>query len=118
MKAIVQDIYGSADVLKLSDIETPEIGDGDVLVRVRAAGLDRGVWHLMTGLPYLIRIMGFGFRGPKMRVPGLDVAGSVEAVGKDVTQFQAGDEVFGICEGAFAEYARVPADKLVQKPTN
>ncbi len=118
MKAIAQDTYGSPDVLKLEDIDKPEFGDDDVLIRVHAAGVDRGVWHLMTGLPYLIRIMGFGFRGPKARVPGMDVAGRVDAIGKNVTQFQVGDEVFGTCDGAFAEYARASQDKLAPKPAN
>ncbi len=102
MKAIVQDTYGSADVLELRNIDKPEIGDDDVLVRVHAAGVDRGVWHLMTGLPYLVR-MAYGLRTPKTRVRGMDVAGRVEAVGKNVTQFQVGDEVFGTCDGSFAE---------------
>ena len=78
MKAIVQDVYGSPDVLELRDIDRPEIGDDEVLVRVHAAGLDRGVWHVVTGLPLMIRIMGFGFRGPRVKTPGNDVAGSVE----------------------------------------
>jgi NADPH:quinone reductase-like Zn-dependent oxidoreductase len=117
MKAIVQDAYGSADVLKLGDVEVPVIGDGDVLVRVHAAGVDRGVWHLMTGLPYVIRL-GFGLRGPKTRVRGMDVSGRVEAVGKGVTRFEPGDEVFGVCDGSFAEYACAREDKLVAKPAN
>ena len=86
MQAIVQDSYGSADVLRSAQIERPEIADNEVLVRVHAAGLDRGTWHLMTGTPYLMRIMGFGFRGPKNRVPGIDVAGTVAAVGSAVTR--------------------------------
>lgn len=117
MKAIVQDRYGSADVLELRDIEKPQVGAGEVLVRVHAAGLDRGVWHLMEGLPYLIRL-GFGLRAPKYPVCGMDVAGRVEAVGEDVTKFQAGDEVFGICNGSFAEYACVRQTKLAKKPAN
>ncbi len=116
MKAIVQDKYGSPDVLSLEDIDQPEIGDDDVLVRVRAVGVDPGIWHLMTGLPYLIRIMGYGLRTPKTRVPGTDVGGTVEAVGNNVTQFGAGDEVFGGCQGALAEYACGKADKLTHKP--
>ncbi len=118
MKAIVQDEYGSADVLKLEDIDAPAIGDHDVLVRVHAAGVDPGVWHLMTGLPYLIRIMGYGLRAPKNRVPGMDLAGRVEAVGKRVTQFKPGDEVFGACNGSYAEYACAEADSLAPKPAN
>ena len=117
MKAIVHDIYGSADVLELRDIDKPEIGDDDVLVRVHAAGVDRGVWHLMTGLPYLVR-MAYGLRTPKTRVRGMDVAGRVEAVGKNVTQFQMGDEVFGTCDGSFAEYACAREEKFAPKPAN
>ncbi len=118
MKAIVQEAYGSADVLELRDIDRPEVGDGDVLVRVHAAGLEPGVWHIMTGLPYLVRLMGYGLRGPKVRVRGNDVAGCVEAIGKQVTRFRPGDEVFGVCYGSFAEYARAPEDKLAPKPAN
>jgi NADPH:quinone reductase-like Zn-dependent oxidoreductase len=116
MRAIVQDKYGSADRLRLSEIERPVIAADEVLVQVRAAGVDRGTWHLMRGEPYLMRILGFGFRGPKNRVPGLDVAGTVAAVGADVTRFKAGDEVFGISRGSFAEYAAARQDKLVRKP--
>ncbi|MGB9339273.1 MAG: NAD(P)-dependent alcohol dehydrogenase [Polyangiales bacterium] len=117
MKAIVQDRYGSVDVLRLQDIDRPELGDDDVLVRVLAAGVDPGVWHLMTGLPYLVRL-GFGLRAPKTPVRGMDVAGRVEAVGENVTQFEIGDEVFGTCNGSFAEYACAREDKLVFKPAN
>ena len=116
MRAIVQDVYGSADRLRLSQIDKPVIAAGEVLVRERAAGVDRGTCHLMRGEPYLVRILGFGFRGPKNRVPGLDVAGKVAAVGTDVTRFQVGDEVFGIARGSFAEYAAAQEDKLVRKP--
>jgi NADPH:quinone reductase-like Zn-dependent oxidoreductase len=118
VKAIVQDVYGSADVLELRDIDRPVIGDRDVLVRVRAAGLDPSVWHLMSGLPYLVRVMGFGLRRPKQQVRGWDVAGTVEAVGGQVTRFKPGDEVFGTCDGSFAEYARAAEDKVVAKPAN
>ncbi len=118
MKAIVQDTYGSTDVLELRDIDKPEIADDEVLVRVHAAGVDRGVWHTMTGLPYPIRLAGYGLRAPRTPVPGMDVAGVVEAVGNDVTRFQPGDEVFGIAKGAFAEYARAPESKLAPKPAN
>ena len=90
MKAIVQDTYGSPDVLRLADIDMPVVGDDDVLVRIHAAGVSAAVWHLSTGLPYLVRIMGYGFRGPKIRVPGTDVAGLVETVGKNVTRCQPG----------------------------
>jgi NADPH:quinone reductase-like Zn-dependent oxidoreductase len=118
MKAIVQDRYGSADVLELGDVDMPVPKDDEVLLRVHAAGVEPGVWHLMTGMPYLVRLLGYGLRRPKVRVRGRDVAGRVEAVGKDVTEFRPGDEVFGICEGSFAEYACARADKLVPKPAN
>jgi NADPH:quinone reductase-like Zn-dependent oxidoreductase len=117
MKAIVQDIYGSPDVLELRDIDKPAVGDGDVLVRVHAAGLDPGVWHLTTGLPYMIRL-GYGLRAPKTRVRGRDVAGTVEAVGGNVTEFKPGDEVFGICEGSFSGYTCAREKKLAPKPAN
>ena len=116
MRAIVQDVYGSADRLRLSETGKPVIAAGEVLVQVRAAGVDRGTCHLMRGEPYLMRILGFGFRGPKNHVPGLDVAGTVVAVGADVTRFRPGDEVFGIARGSFAEYAAAQEDKLVPKP--
>ncbi len=117
MKAIVQDDYGEADdVLRLEEIDKPEIGDDEVLVGVRAAGVDRGVWHLMTGLPYPIRIAGYGLRAPKTGVRGREVAGNVAAVGGDVTTVGPGDEVFGIGEGSFAEYTCARADKLAPKP--
>ena len=119
MKAIVQDGYGSADVLQLREIGRPSVGDGDVLVQVRAAGVDPGVWHLMTGEPYLVRAMGFGLRKPKVAVRGRDVAGVVEAVGGRVTRFRPGDEVYGTCEsGSFAEYAAAPEARLAAKPGN
>jgi NADPH:quinone reductase-like Zn-dependent oxidoreductase len=118
MKAIVRDTYGSLDVLELRDIDKPEIGDEEVLVRVHAAGVGRDVWHVMTGLPYPIRLAGYGLRAPKNPVIGSDVAGVVEAVGKNVTRFQSGDEVFGIGKGSFAEYARALEDKLAPRPAN
>ena len=118
MQAIVQPEYGSADVLRVEEIERPTIGDNEVLVRVHAAGLDRGTWHLMAGLPYLLRVMGYGLRRPKNPVPGLDVAGTVAAVGADVTRFEVGDEIFGIGQGSFADYASVREDKLAHKPAN
>lgn len=118
MKAIVQDRYGSPDVLELREIDRPVMGDDDLLVRVHAAAVDPGVWHLMTGLPYLARVMGFGFRRPKVRVRGMDVAGRVEAVGGNVTRFKPGDEVFGTCDGAFAEYASARQDSFAPKPAN
>jgi NADPH:quinone reductase-like Zn-dependent oxidoreductase len=118
MKAVVQDRYGSADVLQLRDIDKPEIGVDDALVRVYAAGVHIGDWHMMTGEPYLMRVIGFGFRAPRARIRGMDVAGVVEAVGNQVTRFQPGDEVFGTCGGAFAEYASVREDLLSAKPSN
>ena len=117
MKAIVQDVYGSAEVLRLEDVDEPTIGDDEVLLRVEAAGVDPGVWHLMTGLPYMIRL-GYGLRKPKVRVRGRDVAGRIAAAGKDVSEFRPGDEVFGICEGSFAERAAAGPKKLVPKPPN
>jgi NADPH:quinone reductase-like Zn-dependent oxidoreductase len=118
VKAIVQDTYGSPDVLELRDIDRPVARDDEVLVRVHAAGLDQGVWHLMAGLPYLVRIMGFGLRAPKDPVRGSDVAGVVEAVGSDVTRFKPGDDVFGIGQGSYAEYVRAREDKLAPKPAS
>lgn len=118
MKAIVQDVYGSADVLRLREIDKPEAGDGEVLIRVRAAGVDQGVWHLMSGLPYLVRVFGYGLKKPKVPVRGRDVAGVVEAVGNGVTRFRPGDEVFGTCEGSFAEYASAKEERLARKPAN
>jgi NADPH:quinone reductase-like Zn-dependent oxidoreductase len=116
MQAIVQDRYGSTDVLELRDIDEPEIADDEVLIRVHAAGVDRGVWHLMTGLAYPIRLAGYGLRAPKTPVPGMDLAGVVAAVGSGVTRFRPGDEVFGIGKGAYAEFARAPERKLAPKP--
>jgi NADPH:quinone reductase-like Zn-dependent oxidoreductase len=118
MRAIVQDTYGSADLLRRARITRPEITDNEVLLRVHAAGLDRGTWHLMTGRPYLLRLLGFGLRRPKNPVPGLDVAGTVVAVGSAVTRFRAGDEVYGIARGSFAEYTVAREDKLARKPVN
>jgi NADPH:quinone reductase-like Zn-dependent oxidoreductase len=119
MRAIVQDVYGSADVLELRDVDRPSVGDDEVLVRVRAAGVEPGVWHLMTGEPYLVRAMGFGLRRPKVPVRGRDLAGVVEAVGARVTRFHPGDEVYGTCEsGSFAEYAVAREQRLASKPAN
>jgi NADPH:quinone reductase-like Zn-dependent oxidoreductase len=117
MRAIVQDRYGSSDTWQLTDTDRPEIEAHEVLLRVHAAGLDRGTWHTMTGRPYLMRIMGFGLRSPKNRVPGLAVAGTVVAIGANVTRFTVGDEVFGVSRGAFAEYAAAREDKLAHKPS-
>jgi NADPH:quinone reductase-like Zn-dependent oxidoreductase len=112
MRAVVQDRYGTAEVLRLSRVARPAFTDDEVLVRVHAAGLDRGTWHLMTGKPYLMRVAGLGMRGPKDRVPGRDLAGTITAVGSSVTDFAVGDEVYGAGRGSFAEYAAVRADKL------
>ena len=117
MRAIVQDGYGSADVLHLTRITRPEISGNDVLLQVHAAGLDRGRWHLMTGQPYLLRLV-VGFRGPRNPVQGLDVAGTVVGIGQAVTRFSVGDEVFGFGRGTFAEYAAAREDKLARKPAN
>ena len=118
MRAIVQDVYGSPDVLELRDIAAPVPREGEVLIRVRAAGVEQGVWHLMTGLPYLIRLFGYGLRRPKVPVRGREVAGVVEAAGAGVTRFSAGDEVYGTCDGSFAEYVRAKEDKVARKPAN
>ena len=120
MRAIVQDKYGAepADVLRLEQIDRPQIGEDDVLVRVHAASVHIGDWHVMTGLPYLLRVVGVGFRAPKVHVRGMDVAGTVETVGTNVTKFRAGDEVYGTCNGSFAEYASTPQDTLAPKPGN
>jgi NADPH:quinone reductase-like Zn-dependent oxidoreductase len=104
IKAVAQDRYGDADVLALREIQAPVTGDDEVLIRVRAAGVDPGVWHLMTGRPYLVRVMGFGPRAPEVRVRGRDVAGTVETVGRGVRQFKPGDDVYGTVEGSFAEF--------------
>jgi NADPH:quinone reductase-like Zn-dependent oxidoreductase len=118
MKAITQDRYGDLDGLDFRDIDQPIPTDNEVLVRVHAAGLHRGDWHVMTGLPYLIRVVvpTLGLRRPKVPVRGMDLAGRVEAVGSNVTRFQPGDAVFGWCDGAFAEYATAPEDQLAAKP--
>ena len=118
MQAIVQRRYGTApeDVLRLEQIARPAVKAGEVLVHVRAASVDRGTWHLMAGIPYLMRIMGFGLRGPKPPVPGWAVAGTVEAVGQDVTGLAPGDEVFGTSRGSFAQYATARASRLAPKP--
>jgi NADPH:quinone reductase-like Zn-dependent oxidoreductase len=117
MKAIVQDRYGPAEVLDTADIEKPQIGDTDVLVRVHAASTHVGDVIVMTGSPFLMR-MATGLRKPKNRVPGTDIAGTVEAVGKDVKGLRPGDDVFGWCTGAFAEYASASEDHFVLKPAN
>jgi NADPH:quinone reductase-like Zn-dependent oxidoreductase len=116
MKAIVQDRYGSTDVLELRDIDVPAVDENDVLVRGKAAGCGPDVWHIMTGQPYLARLM-LGFSRPKVEVRGGDVAGTVEAVGRSVSDLQPGDEVMGVTVGSFAEFAVGPVEKLVRKPT-
>jgi NADPH:quinone reductase-like Zn-dependent oxidoreductase len=118
MRAIAHDVYGEADVLSLRDVEIPAPGDGQVLVKVHAAGVDMGVWHYMAGLP-LVGRLGFGLRHPRVRVRGLDLAGVVDKVGPGVTEFQPGDRVFGVCEtGSFAEYAVAKTSKLDRMPAN
>jgi NADPH:quinone reductase-like Zn-dependent oxidoreductase len=123
MKAVVRDRYGSADVLELRDVEVPRPGEGEVLLVVRAAGLDRGAWHVMAGMPYLMRLAGFGVRKPKQAGLGSDVAGVVEEVGASVTGLRPGDAVFGTCGPAsraasFAEYAVARPDRLARMPEN
>ena len=124
MRAIVQERYGAPDVLELRDVDRPVIRDDEMLVRVRAASVHADVWHVMRGVPYILRIMGAGLRAPKDRVPGTDLAGVVESVGRGVTRFQPGDEVFGHSlvanlwrnGGAFAEYAAVSEARFERKP--
>jgi NADPH:quinone reductase-like Zn-dependent oxidoreductase len=117
MKAVVYYNYGSPDVLKCEEIEKPTAGDNEVLIKVRAASVNPLDWRLMRGMPYIGRIV-FGLRKPKITRPGRDVAGQVEAVGRNVTQFKPGDGVFGACRGAFAEYACASESALVTKPDN
>jgi len=117
MRAILQAAYGSADQWSVGEIAVPDIKDKEVLVKITAAGLDRGTWHLMTGLPYLGRL-AFGIRKPKNPVPGRDLAGTIVAIGSSVTRFAVGDTVFGIGSGSFAEYASAREDKLAHTPTN
>jgi NADPH:quinone reductase-like Zn-dependent oxidoreductase len=118
MTAVVQDQYGGPEVLRLEQIDRPRIGDNEVLVRVHATGVDRGAWHLMAGLPYPVRLAGYGVRAPKTRVRGREVAGEVEAVGANVSRFHVGEEVYGVGEGGFAEYATATPDKLAPKPAS
>ncbi len=117
MRAVVRTEYGPADVVRLARVPRPVPGAGEVLVQVRTAGLDRGVWHLMTGLPYAGRL-AFGLRRPKNPVLGSDLAGTVVAVGPDVTRFAVGDDVYGVGAGSFAEYAVAPEQSLARKPVN
>ena len=118
MTAIVQDGYGSApeDVLRVTRVHRPVAGDDDVLVRVHAASVDRGTWHLMAGLPYPVRLAGFGVRRPKALNPGRCLAGVVVSTGRNVTGFAPGDEVYGTGTGSFARYAAAPAGRLAAKP--
>jgi NADPH:quinone reductase-like Zn-dependent oxidoreductase len=118
VKAIAHDRYGTTEFLELRDMEKPSLGAADVLVKVHAAGVDRGVWHVMTGVPYPLRMAGYGLRAPKNPVLGSDVSGVVEAIGDSVTGFRPGDEVFGVAKGAYAEYAVAAAGKLAAKPVN
>ncbi len=117
MKAIVYSNYGSPEVLKCEEVEKPTAGDNEVLIKVRAASVNPLDSHLMRGKPYIGRLL-FGLRKPRDTRPGRDVAGQVEAVGRNVTQFKPGDEVFGACRGAFAEYACAMEDRLALKPAN
>ncbi|AQT70809.1 NAD(P)-dependent alcohol dehydrogenase [Streptomyces sp. fd1-xmd] len=117
MKAIVQDVYGPPEVLRLDETPRPVPGRGRVLVRVHAAAVDQGVWHLMAGMPYAVRA-AIGLRAPRTRVRGMDLAGRVEAVGPGVTRFRPGDEVYGSGEGSFAEYACAKESALASKPRN
>ena len=117
MRAITQSVYGTADTWTIDEVPHPVIEAGQVLVKVSAAGLDRGTWHLMTGTPYAMRL-ALGFRGPKTAVPGIDLAGTVVAVGTGVTRFKVGDDVFGIGKGTYAEFAAVREDKLARRPSN
>jgi NADPH:quinone reductase-like Zn-dependent oxidoreductase len=117
MQAIVQDNYGSPDALDLQEIDKPDIGDSEVLIRVQAAGVNPADWAIMSGLPYIARPI-YGLRKPKERVRGTDVAGTVEAVGASVTRFKPGDEVFGSGLGSFAAYAAASEDELALKPAN
>lgn len=116
MRAVVQDTYGDVDTLRFAEIDVPTPGAGEVLLAVHAAGVNRGTWHLMSGLPYVMRLMGFGLRRPARRTPGTDVAGRIIALGDGVDDFAVGDEVMGIGIGTFAPYAVAVAEKLVRRP--
>ena len=117
MKAIIQTRYGSPDVLQFTDVDKPVAKDDEVLVHVHAAAINIGDWHLLRGMPYVVRLV-VGLRRPRREVPGLDIAGQVEAVGANVLQFAPGDEVFGWCKGAFAEYACTAASNLLPTASN
>lgn len=116
MKAVVQDSYGPPSVLRVEETARPVPGPGEVLVRVHAAGVDQGVWHVMAGMPYLLRALGFGLRAPRNRVRGTDLAGRVEAVGPGVVRFAPGDAVYGSGAGTYAEYACAKEAHLAPKP--
>jgi len=116
MQALLQTGYGHTEVFRVATTPPPSPGPGEVIVKVEAAGIDRGTWHLMTGRPYLMRLMGFGFFAPKEPVAGLDLAGTIVEVGQGVVRFRVGDHVLGIGRGSFAEFARAREDKLVRKP--
>ncbi|HYN67324.1 MAG TPA: NAD(P)-dependent alcohol dehydrogenase [Ornithinibacter sp.] len=117
MRAIVQDHYGSTEQLRLAEVPDPVAGAGEVLVRVRAAGVDRGTWHAMTGRPLAARL-ALGLRAPRDRTPGRDAAGTVESVGAGVTGYAVGDAVYGTARGSFAELAVVPTTRLARRPGN
>src|SRR5438270_12718118 len=117
MRAIVQDKYGSPEVLNLREVDMPELLDDEVLVGIHAAAVNTADWIALTGRPYAARL-AFGFFRPKLRIPGIAMAGRVAAVGESVTQFNAGDEVFGEVHSAYAEYVCVAADRIGPKPTN
>jgi len=117
MQAVVHDTYGTADVMQLRQIDMPSIGDGEVLIRIRAAGVNPADWAVMSGLPYVARPI-YGLRKPKIGVRGTDVAGTIEAVGPGVTRFRVGDDVFGWCTGSYAEYAAASEGTLSLKPAN
>jgi NADPH:quinone reductase-like Zn-dependent oxidoreductase len=118
MQAVTRDTYGSADLLQVRDVPTPAAAPGEVLVRVRAAGLDRGAWHVMTGRPYLMRLAGFGLRRPRNPGLGTEFAGVVEAVGADVTGFALGDAVYGAGTSTFAQFATARPGKLARMPAS
>jgi len=117
MRAVVQDVYGASDVLRIEEVPVPTLKPNEVLIRVKAAGIDAGAWHLMTGIPYLVRL-AIGLRKPRVRTVGADVAGSIESIGANVTGFSVGDEVFGAGSATFAEFAVARFDKIVHKPAN
>jgi NADPH:quinone reductase-like Zn-dependent oxidoreductase len=118
MRAVVGERYGSPEQLVIAEVPRPTAGDGQVLIEVAAAGVDRGVWHLVTGLPYAVRVAGFGLRRPKQPIPGMDVAGTVVEVGAGVDGFAIGDEVYGVASGSYAEYAVADAAKLTHRPAS